>query len=55
MKTERRRREDYEVLDGLIEKPESFLGDGDLRGADEALRGAAPRSARVERLKEERS
>ena len=36
----RRGREDYEDLDRFLEQADQFLGDGDLRGTNEALKRA---------------
>jgi hypothetical protein len=41
----RRGREDYEELDRLLEASDRFLADGDLRGANEALKRAGVKAA----------
>jgi hypothetical protein len=41
----RRGREDYEALDRLLEEAEHSLGDGDLRGTNEALKRAGVKAA----------
>jgi hypothetical protein len=41
----RRVREDYENLDRLLEEAEHSLGDGDLRGTNEALKRAGVKAA----------
>lgn len=41
----RRRREDYEELDRLLEEADRSLGDEDLRGANEVLKRAGVKAA----------
>ena len=41
----RRGREDYEELDRLLAEADEFLEDGDLRGANEALKRAGVKAA----------
>ena len=41
----RRFRDDYEELDRLLEEADRYLGDGDLRGANEALKRAGVKAA----------
>ncbi len=41
----RRGREDYEELDRLLEESDRSLADGDLRGANEALKRAGVKAA----------
>ena len=41
----RRGREDYEDLDRLLEEADHSLGDGDLRGTNEALKRAGVKAA----------
>ena len=41
----RRRREDYEELDRLLEESDRSLEDGNLRGANEALKRAGVKAA----------
>ena len=41
----RRGREDYEALDRLLEEADHSLGDGDLRGTNEALKRAGVKAA----------